>query len=425
MAQYHITGGRRLAGALEIGGGKNAALPILAACVLAEGESVLHSCPRISDTRTALAILRAVGCPAWFDGGTHSVTVNAAPACNAAVPEALVREMRAAIIFLGGLLGRFGTVEIGYPGGCELGARPIDLHLKALRQMGAEITEAHGVIRAKAPGKRLRGARLHLDFPSVGATENIMLAAVLAEGETVLTNAAREPEIADLQGFLNAMGARVRGAGTGTVTVEGVERLHGAEYTVMPDRIVAGTMLAAAAMTGGEVTLANVVPAHLSAVLSKLSEAGCILREDARRRTVRLAAPERLRAIDCLRTLPHPGFPTDMQSQLMACLTLARGTSVCVETVFESRNKHVAELRRMGADIVAQDGQTAVVKGVERLHGAPVTVRDLRGGAALTIAGLAAEGTTLVSDISHIERGYEDFPGDLRALGADITRIEG
>ena len=420
LGQYHITGGRRLAGTLEIGGGKNAVLPILAACVLHGGESVLHNCPRISDTHSALAILCAIGCETHFEG--HDIVVNAAKAGNVAVPESLVREMRAAIIFLGAMLGRFGHVQIGYPGGCELGARPIDLHLKALRQMGADITETHGVIHCKAKGKRLQGAALHLDFPSVGATENILLAAVFAEGETVLTNAAREPEIVDLQNFLNAMGAKVRGAGTGTIAIRGVERLHGAEYTVMPDRIVAGTMLTAAAITGGEVTLTNVVPEDLAPVLAKLAETGCVIREEKRR--IHLAAPDVLRPVDCLRTLPHPGFPTDMQSQFMACLCLARGTSICMETVFESRNKHVAELRRMGADIVAQDGQTSIIKGVPKLHGAAVEVKDLRGGAALTLAGLAAEGESVVSNISHIERGYEDFAGDLRALGANISRAE-
>ena len=423
MGQYHITGGRRLTGSLTIGGGKNAVLPILAACVLADGESILHNCPRISDTHSAVHILRAIGCQTRFEAAAHTITTDAAGINSTAVPEALVREMRAAIIFLGALLGRFGEVQIGYPGGCELGARPIDLHLKALRRMGADIIEAHGVLQCKAQGNRLHGASLHLDFPSVGATENIMLAAVLAKGETVITNAAREPEITDLQDFLLAMGAKIRGAGTGTIVIEGVDSLHGTEYTVMPDRIVAGTMLTAAAITGGSVTLTHVVPEHLASVLDKFTEMGCVIREDGD--SIALSAPAILRPIDCLRTLPHPGFPTDMQSQLMACLCLACGTSVCIETVFESRNKHVAELRRMGADIVlAQDGQTSVIKGVGTLHGARVEVRDLRGGAALALAGLAAAGKTIVSPIHHIERGYEDLAGDLRTLGADITRLE-
>ena len=446
MGAYRITGGAPLRGELDIVGGKNAVLPILAAAVLNAGVCVLRNCPRISDTHTAIVILRAVGCRAVFKG--HEIQVDSAFADAVDVPEEPVREMRAAIVFLGSLLGRFGKVRIGYPGGCALGARPIDLHLKALRQMGAEITEANGFICAEAV--KLRGARVHLDFPSVGATENIMLAAVLAEGETVICNAAREPEIVDLQGFLNAMGAKVRGAGTDTVVIQGLDgdmaALRSVEYTVMPDRIVAGTMLAAAAMTRGEVTLRGVVPGHLSSVLSRLTETGCVVREldgeDGQGR-LHLRAPEVIRPVDCIHTLPHPGFPTDMQAQFMAYLCLAQGTSVFIETVFESRNKHVAELRRMGADIVlSQDGQTSIIKGLgvgdggdgtglrrhqdgapgrRALRGAVVAAQDLRGGAALVLAGLAAEGETVVMNTKHIERGYEAFDRDLAALGAKIV----
>ena len=418
MGAYIITGGEKLRGAVRIGGGKNAVLPILAACMLNAGVCVLHNCPRISDTQTALAILRALGCAADFDG--DEIVADSAFADEYRVPEAQVLKMRAAIIFLGSVLGRFGKVRVCFPGGCELGARPIDLHLKAMRQMGAVITEDGGCIDCTAA--RLRGARIHLDFPSVGATENVMLAAVLAEGETVITNAAREPEIVDLQGFLNAMGADVRGAGSGTVVISGVlpETLHSVEYTIMPDRIVAGTMLTAAAITHGEIVLDGVVPEHLSSVLAKLAETGCEIREFDRQ--IELRAPERIRAIDCVRTLPHPGFPTDMQSQLMAYLCVADGTSVCIETVFESRNKHVAALTRMGAEIIlSQDGQTSVIKGVPKLCGARVAARDLRGGAALVLAGLAAEGETVVTETKHIERGYERLTEDLVMLGADIA----
>ena len=434
LGTYRIMGGEPLNGEMHVVGGKNAVLPILAAAVLNAGVSVLRNCPRISDTHTAVAILRAIGCHADFDG--HEILVDSAFADTSEVPEALVREMRAAIIFLGSMLGRFGKVCIGYPGGCELGARPIDLHLKALRRMGATITEANGFICAEAA--RLHGARVHLDFPSVGATENIMLAAVLAEGETVICNAAREPEIVDLQGFLNAMGAKVCGAGTDTVTIEGVAVLRPVEYTVMPDRIVAGTMLVAAAMTRGEIILRDVVPGHLTAVLSRLAETGCTVRECDGGTGLYLRAAEAIQPVDCIRTLPHPGFPTDMQSQFMAYLCLANGTSIFTETVFESRNKHVGELRRMGADIVlSQDGQTAIIRGLGTgvgrggngagksrslaLRGAVVEARDLRGGAALVLAGLAAEGETVVLNTSHIERGYEAFDRNLAALGARIA----
>ena len=299
-----------------------------------------------------------------------------------------------------------------------MGARPIDLHLKALRLMGASITETHGFIDCEAA--HLHGARIHLDFPSVGATENIMLAAVLADGETVISNAAREPEITDLQGFLNAMGAKVRGAGTGTIAIQGVKALHHAEYTIMPDRIVAGTMLTAAAMTKGEITLTDIEPEHLSPIVSKLAETGCTIHEYDRAITLR--APQVIQPIDCLRTLPHPGFPTDMQSQMMAYLCLAKGTSICIETVFDSRNKHVGELKRMGANIIlSQDGQTSVIQGVARLNGAVVAAKDLRGGAALVLAGLVAEGQTVVTHSGHIKRGYEHLAADLSALGAKIS----
>jgi len=415
MGEYRIIGGNPIKGEMRIGGGKNAVLPILAATVLNSGVSILRNCPRIADTHTAVAILEALGCRVVFDG--NEITADTSKINSTVVPEALVQKMRAAIIFMGSMLARFGAVRINYPGGCALGARPIDLHLKALRQMGAVITEAHGFIDCKA--EQLRGTRIHLDFPSVGATENIMLAAALADGETIIENAAREPEIADLQSFLNGMGADVHGAGEGAIVVRGVKALHDVAHTVMPDRIIAGTMLVAAAITKGEIVLDDVVPEHLTPITAKLAETGCTIR--AYDRQIALRAPAVIQPIDCLRTLPHPGFPTDMQAQMMAYLTRAQGASVCVETIFESRNKHVAELKRMGADIIlAPDGQTAVIKGAARLHGTTVEAGDLRGGAALILAGLAADGQTIVRQSEYVERGYEKIDQMLQAVGADV-----
>ena len=416
LGEYHITGGRRLCGSLKVYGGKNAILPILAATVLNGDISVIHNCPRISDTFIAIDILKALGCKVIFEGDT--ITVDSKLADNYCVPEEFVRQMRSSIIFLGGVLGRFKQVVISFPGGCELGARPIDLHLKGIRRLGAEITEEHGFIKVQA--SRLEGTRINLDFPSVGATENIMLAAVLAEGVTVISNAAKEPEIVDMQNFLLAMGANVMGAGTDTITIKGVKKLHGATFAVMPDRIVAGTYLVAAAITEGRILLENAVNEHMYPITSKLSEAGCTIRTDGSR--LLLEAPERLHAIERLRTGPHPGFPTDMQPQLMALLSVANGTSIVEETVFESRNKHISELMRMGANIILlQDGMTSVIKGVNELEGTSVTGRDLRGGAALILAGLAAKGKTIVTNSEFVERGYVHIEEDLRALGADIS----
>jgi UDP-N-acetylglucosamine 1-carboxyvinyltransferase len=415
MGVYHISGGNKLNGQLKVYGAKNAILPILASVILNASESVIHNCPKISDTYISIKILEDIGCKVTYDGETMVVDSSTADIC--AVSAGLMREMRSSFIFLGGLLGRFHKVTISYPGGCELGARPIDLHLKALRQLGTEIKEEHGFIVCTAD--RLVGTHIHLDLPSVGATENIMLTAALAEGETKLTNAAKEPEIEDLQAFLNGMGADVKGAGTDTVVIQGVKHLHKVEHTVMPDRIVAGTWLVAGAITGGKVLLTDARPEHLYPVTSRLMEAGC--RIAAEGRTIYLEAPTELRPIEFLRTRPHPGFPTDMQPQIMGLLSLAQGVSIISETVFESRSKHIAELRRMGADIiVAPDGTTFIIKGVSKLHGATVESKDLRGGAALILAGLAAEGKTTVLGSKHVERGYDQIEKSLRELGADI-----
>ncbi|MDR1639499.1 MAG: UDP-N-acetylglucosamine 1-carboxyvinyltransferase [Clostridiales bacterium] len=415
MGVYHISGGNKLSGQLRVYGAKNAILPILASVILNAGESVIHNCPNISDTCISIKILEDIGCKVAYDGETMVVDSSVADVCS--VSAELMREMRSSFIFLGGLLGRFHKVNISYPGGCELGARPIDLHLKALKQMGTEIREEHGFIICEA--KRLIGTHINLDLPSVGATENIMLTAALAEGETKLTNAAKEPEIEDLEAFLNGMGADVRGAGTDTIVIRGVKKLHSVEHTVMPDRIAAGTFLVAAAITGGKVLLTEARPEHLYPVTSRLIEAGCkIASEDS---TVYLEAPTELRPIEFLRTRPHPGFPTDMQPQIMSLLSLAQGVSIISETVFESRSKHIAELRRMGADIiVAPDGTTFIIKGVRKLHGATVESKDLRGGAALILAGLAAEGDTTVLGSKHVERGYDQIEKSLKDLGGNI-----
>jgi UDP-N-acetylglucosamine 1-carboxyvinyltransferase len=364
-------------------------------------------------------MLKALGCIVTYDGDT--LTVNSATAGTFEAPENLVRERRSAFIFLGGILAKFGKAKISYPGGCELGARPIDLHLMALRKLGATITEDHGFILCEA--NKLTGAEIHLDFPSVGATENAMLSAVFAEGVTVINNAAREPEIEDLQKFLKCMGAKVKGAGTSRIVIQGVDKLHDAEHSVMPDRIVAGTFLTAAAITGGKIRLTAIEPEHLRPITSRLKEAGCSVR--FQHDSVYLEAPPVIRPITVLKTGPHPGFPTDMQPQLMALLTKANGVSMICETVFESRNRHIPELARMGADItLSHDGSTSVIRGVEKLKGAVVESKDLRGGAALILAGLAAEGHTTVKNSSHVERGYESIEKGLSDLGAAITFVK-
>jgi UDP-N-acetylglucosamine 1-carboxyvinyltransferase len=415
MGRFYIDGGRCLEGTLQIQGGKNAVLPILAATVLNGGISHIHDCPQILDVFTMIRILESIGCSVRWEEKT--LIIDSSSVFSYEIPEELVREMRSSIILLGSVLGRHKKVVISYPGGCPLGPRPIDLHIKALKQLGATIKEDHGFIICEA--SKLVGSKIHLDFPSVGATENIMLAAVLAEGTTVIYNAAKEPEIKDLQDFLNGMGAKIKGASTDVIIIEGVKSLHQIEHKVMPDRIVTGTYLSAAAITGGEVLLSNVNPNHIQAITSKLREAGCIILEE--RDKIYLKAPKKLKNIDIIRTQPYPGFPTDMQAQMMATLTVASGTSIITETVFESRYKHVEELIRMGASITLE-GRTAIIKGVDSLTGTNVYAKDLRGGAALIIAGLAAQGVTIVDGSKHIERGYEQIDKDLNTLGASIKK---
>jgi UDP-N-acetylglucosamine 1-carboxyvinyltransferase len=418
MEKLLIRGGRPLEGTVRVGGAKNAILPALAAVLLDKSgnESVLGNVPRIRDVVLMVEILRSLGAKVSWEGS--QLAINTRDLYNFAIPEQLMLEMRSTVFLMGALLARLGQVRISHPGGCAIGTRPIDLHLKGLAALGARIREQHGFIYATC--RRLAGADIHLDYPSVGATENILLAAVYASGVTVISNAAKEPEIVDLQNMLNSMGARIRGAGTDQIRIQGVKRLCSVEYAVIPDRIVAGTLMMAAAATGGNISLEGIVPEHLESVTAKLRETGAQIREENGR--LRIKATERLRAVDTLRTLPFPGFPTDLQAPVMALLAGAEGTSVIIENVFDSRFNHVSELRRMGAQITV-DGRTAVVKGVPVLTGAAVTASDLRAGAALVLAGLAADGETVVDGLQHLDRGYEKLERDLAQLGAGITRV--
>lgn len=418
MARLKIEGGHRLNGAIHIHGAKNSALPILAATFLAHGACEIDNCPALSDVRAAAAILRHLGCRVEQQGAV--VTVDAMSPCHSDIPDALMREMRSSIVFLGAIVARMGEAELSFPGGCELGPRPIDLHLAALRQMGLLINEEGGKLRCRVRG-RLIGCPITLSFPSVGATENILLAAVTAQGVTTIHNAAREPEIEDLCAFLTACGARIHGAGEGTIMIEGVDRLEGCRHRVIPDRIETATYMGAAAVTGGSLLLRGVCPDHLQAVLPLFEEMGCHL--SVWQDELLITAPGRLERVKTVRTLPYPGFPTDAQALLMAMACVARGTSVFIETIFESRYKHVGELMRLGARVKVE-GRVAVVEGVPQLSGAPVRCTDLRGGAALVLAGLAAQGETEISDLCHLERGYEAMAEGLTAAGASLILVE-
>ena len=417
MSQLLIKGGKQLEGELSVQGAKNSVLPILAATLLTKEPVVLQGCPRLRDVEASLRILHALGCTARWDN--DDLVIDSSGMNDWRISDDLMREMRSSAIFLGAILARCGQAELSYPGGCELGPRPIDLHLAGLRDLGAEISDAGGHLRCKV--EHLIGKELVLGFPSVGATENLMLAACGAEGITVISNAAREPEIADLQNFLNACGANITGAGSSLVVIEGRKPLHGCTYRIMPDRIVAATYLCAAASTGGAVFLRGAQEHHLSTVTAVLREAGCEIAVETNGIFCRRQG--RLKAVRPVRTAPYPGFPTDAQAILMAALLRGRGVTVMEENLFTGRYRHVDELIRMGADIRVL-GRTAVVSGVETLRGASVRCTDLRGGAALCVAGLAAEGETFVTEIGHIERGYEDIVRDLRTLGGEISRIE-
>jgi len=417
MGQLLIKGGNRLCGEVNIQGAKNSVLPILAATLLTKDRVVLEGCPRLKDVDASIRILRSLGCKARWEGDCLEVDTSGLNGCT--IPDILMREMRSSAIFLGAILARCAQAELSYPGGCELGPRPIDLHLAGLRELGAKIHDVGGVLSCKAAC--LRGKEIVLALPSVGATENLMLAACGAEGTTVISNAAREPEIVDLQEFLNACGANVCGAGGSSVVVEGRRPLHGCIYPVMPDRIAAATYLSAAAAAGGEVFLKRAKEQHLTTVTDVLRQAGCHVLADEN--GIACSCKTRLNAVRPIRTAPYPGFPTDAQAVLMAAMLRSNGATVFEENIFENRYRHVDELIRMGADIRVF-GRTAVVTGTGSLHGASVRCTDLRGGAALCVAALSAEGETVVSEIGHINRGYEDISRDLRVLGADIVQVK-
>ena len=421
MEQLVIHGGNPLRGRVKIGGAKNAVLPIIAAALLgSRGASVLDDVPALEDVYTISSVLRSLGVKADYAAKEHRLTIDASKIATASAPYELVRKMRASFLIMGPLLAREGRAEISLPGGCAIGTRPIDLHLKGFEALGAQIEITQGAIHASAP-HGLKGARIYFDFPSVGATENVMMAASCAEGQTILENPALEPEIVDLANYLNVMGAHIRGAGTNRIKIDGVPGLMAADYTIIPDRIEAGTYMVAAAMTGGDVFIENAISEHLKPVVAKLQEAGAEIEEDIA--GIRVRANGRMKAID-LKTMPYPGFPTDMQAQFMALLAVAEGTSVVTETVFENRFMHVEELQRMGAQIRV-DGRTATVEGGRTLTGAAVRATDLRAGAAMVLAGLVADGETRVGYIHHIDRGYDDLVAKLVALGADIRRTEG
>lgn len=416
MSKIIVRGGRPLYGTVRVHGAKNSVLPILAASILAEqGSCVIHDVPALDDVSNILQVLAALGVHAKQSDG--SVQLNANRLTSHDAPYELVRKMRASFLVMGPLLARLGQVRISLPGGCAIGTRPIDQHLKGFEAMGAEIGFGQGSIEARVNGK-LRGAKIYLDIASVGATENIMMAAATAVGTTTIENAAKEPEIVDLANFLNAMGAKVRGAGTGVIRIEGVERLSGVEHAVIPDRVEAGTYMIAAAITGGNVYIEGAIRDHLGPIVAKLEEMGVVV--DSDENGIRVIAERGLRAVD-VKTLPYPGFPTDMQAQMMTLLLRAEGTSIVTETVFENRFMHVDELIKMGAEIKV-DGRTAIVTGGAKLVGAQVCATDLRAGAALICAALAADGATEVTGVHHIDRGYVDIVGKLAALGADVYR---
>ncbi len=417
MEKIIVRGGKRLSGTVKVEGAKNAVLPVIAATLLAsEGKSVIYDVPELSDVYTISEVLRHL--QADVTVGNNNIVVDASGELSIEAPFEYVRKMRASVLVMGPLLARKGRARVALPGGCAIGSRPIDQHLKGFEAMGATVKIGNGFIDAEVNGK-LRGAKIYLDFPSVGATENIMMAAVLAEGTTVIENCAKEPEIVDLANFLNAMGAKVRGAGTGTIRIDGVTTLYGAEHAVIPDRIEAGTFMIAAAITGGNVLVQGAVPEHLTSLIAKLEEMGVtIVEEDS---GLRVIAPDKLKAVD-VKTMPHPGFPTDMQSQMMALLMKAEGTSMVTETVFENRFMHVEEFRRMNADMKIE-GRSVIINGPCNLQGAEVAATDLRAAAALILAGLAAEGYTRVTELKHLDRGYVRFHEKLAALGADIERV--
>ncbi|AWC30570.1 UDP-N-acetylglucosamine 1-carboxyvinyltransferase [Bacillus cytotoxicus] len=417
MEKIIVRGGKRLNGTVRVEGAKNAVLPIIAAALLAsDGKNVLSEVPVLSDVYTINEVLRHLNAEVVFEN--NQVTIDASKELKIEAPFEYVRKMRASVQVMGPLLARNGRARIALPGGCAIGSRPIDQHLKGFEAMGAKVKVGNGFVEAYVEGE-LKGAKIYLDFPSVGATENIMSAAALAKGTTIIENAAKEPEIVDLANFLNAMGAKVRGAGTGTIRIEGVDKLYGTHHSIIPDRIEAGTFMVAAAITGGNILIENAVPEHLRSITAKMEEMGVKVIEE--NEGLRVIGPDKLKAVD-IKTMPHPGFPTDMQSQMMALLLQADGTSMITETVFENRFMHVEEFRRMNADIKIE-GRSVIMNGPNNLQGAEVAATDLRAAAALILAGLVAEGHTRVTELKHLDRGYVNFHKKLAALGATIERI--
>ena len=417
MSVWKISGGNKLYGDVRVQGSKNAVLPIMAASIVTGCETEIINCPQLSDVDAAMEILRHLGCRAERE--KDIVNIDSRGMTRTDIPRELMSEMRSSVIFLGAILARTHAAQLTYPGGCELGARPIDMHLDALRCLGARVEENGGKLDCRDEG--LTGTRIELPFPSVGATENLMMAASLAQGTTIIENAAQEPEIVDLATLLNKMGARIKGAGTDTIKIEGVEGLHGASHNVIPDRIEAGTFMVAAAITRGSVLLRNVLPDHLKPIIAKLRECG--VRVDLVDDDILVSGAQDSLISTDIKTLPYPGFPTDMQPQFMSLLATVDGSSVVIETVFENRYMHVAELNRMGASIRTED-RCAIIAGRRNLKGTKVVATDLRAGAAVVLAGLVAEGMTEVSEIYHIERGYEHFVEKIRNLGGQIEKVE-
>lgn len=418
MGKFVVTGGKRLRGTLNVPGAKNTILPILAATVISGKKSVIADCPAISDVENTLEILKDLGCEVERSGST--VTIDSKNISKSSIKEELMEKMRSSIILTGAIIARMKKADTSFPGGCELGLRPIDLHIKAFRELGIKIDEQHGFIHFD--GSNMKSADIHLSFPSVGATENIMLVAMAIPGTTRIINPAKEPEIEDLQSFLNKIGGDVKGAGTGVIEINGVSEFKEAAHRIIPDRIVTATYIAAAAVTGGELLLTNADISQLDAVISVFRETGTLIESHGKNR-ISVKAPKRLKAVDIVRTLPYPGFPTDAQSVISSVLSVADGTSIIIENIFEQRFKHIDELIKMGADITV-NGSCAVIKGKEKLFGAKTQAPDLRSGAALVIAGLCAEGKTEIANSCYIERGYEDLAGSLHSVGADIEFFE-
>lgn len=419
MAKFLVEKSGPLSGEVVISGSKNAVLPIMAAALLAHGKCEITDVPALRDVDVMCKLLSSIGSTVKADYENNCIEIETETVKAEEAPYELVKKMRASILVMGPLVARTGRAKVALPGGCAIGARPIALHLKGLRALGVEIDEGHGFVEAKAD--KLRGSNIYLDFPSVGATENIMMAAVLAEGTTILENAAQEPEIVDLANFLNRMGAKIKGAGTDTIKIEGVKQLNGTKHMVIPDRIETGTFMVAAAITRGDVLIKNVVSDHVKPIIAKLKECGVTVEDGDE--GIRIRGDKNSLVSTDIKTLPYPGFPTDMQSQFMALLATVKGSSIVIENVFENRYMHIGELNRMGANIKIE-GRSAVIQGAKELQGTQVVATDLRAGAALVLAGLIAEGVTEISEVYHIERGYSQFIEKFRGLGAKITRIE-